>query len=59
MSRNNFVIKNADSSLDFSEDEFVFKVVMVGAVEAGKTTLCHRIVENIFRDHYKATIGRY
>jgi len=37
--------------------EYVFKVMVVGAGETGKTALIQRIVKDVFSSNYKVTIG--
>ena len=37
--------------------EFLFKILMVGEVSTGKTSLIKRYVHNIFNMHYKMTVG--
>lgn len=38
-------------------DEYLFKVLVVGAVGGGKTSVVRRYVYNNFSDNYQATIG--
>ena len=40
-----------------SEHDFLFKVVLVGAPNVGKTSMSRRFVENMFTDDYALTIG--
>eukprot|EP01120_Amphizonella_sp_Union-15-10_P009542 TRINITY_DN363_c0_g1_i1.p1 TRINITY_DN363_c0_g1~~TRINITY_DN363_c0_g1_i1.p1 ORF type:complete len:222 (+),score=37.29 TRINITY_DN363_c0_g1_i1:108-773(+) len=37
--------------------EFLFKILVVGDVGTGKTSLIQRYVHSVFSDHYKSTIG--
>ena len=37
--------------------EFLFKILVIGELGAGKTSLIKRYVHQIFSDHYRATIG--
>lgn len=39
------------------EHEYLWKVLVVGDVACGKTSLIKRIVHNIFSHNYKATVG--
>ena len=38
-------------------DEYLFKVLVVGDVAGGKTSLVRRYVYNNFSENYQATIG--
>jgi GTPase SAR1 family protein len=38
-------------------NEFLYKILVVGDIGVGKTSLIKRYVHNIFSMHYKATIG--
>ena len=37
--------------------EFLFKILVIGELGAGKTAFIKRYVHQIFSDHYRATIG--
>ncbi len=40
-----------------STNEYLFKIVVVGDIGTGKTSIIKRYVHNIFSMHYKSTIG--
>lgn len=42
---------------DVTPTEYLFKILVVGDVGCGKTSLIKRLVHNVFSNHYKATIG--
>lgn len=44
-------------SLQSDNTEYLFKVLIVGDIGTGKTSLIKRYVHNIFSMHYKSTIG--
>ena len=37
--------------------EFLFKILVIGELGAGKTSFIKRYVHNLFSEHYRATIG--
>lgn len=39
------------------EQQYLFKVLVVGEIGTGKTSLIKRYVHNIFSENYKSTIG--
>ncbi|TKR72417.1 hypothetical protein L596_019864 [Steinernema carpocapsae] len=40
-----------------SRKEFLFKILVIGDVGTGKSSIIRRYVHNLFNQHYKATIG--
>lgn len=42
---------------NFDHTELLYKILVVGDVSTGKTSIIKRYVHNIFSVHYKATIG--
>eukprot|EP00698_Gefionella_okellyi_P010356 TRINITY_DN2681_c0_g1_i1.p1 TRINITY_DN2681_c0_g1~~TRINITY_DN2681_c0_g1_i1.p1 ORF type:complete len:238 (-),score=41.88 TRINITY_DN2681_c0_g1_i1:65-712(-) len=42
---------------DFESKEYLYKLLVVGDIGTGKTSLIKRYVHNVFSMHYKATIG--
>ena len=45
------------ASDEIEQDEFTFKLLLVGDVGTGKTCFIKRYVENRFSTHYKATVS--
>ena len=56
MSEEDIKIEEYTSST-YGENEFKFKVVVVGDSGVGKTNLIHRFVKNNFSENTKATVG--
>lgn len=56
MSGEDIKIEEYTSSM-YGENEFKFKVVVVGDSGVGKTNLIHRFVKNNFNENTKATVG--
>lgn len=54
---NNNHILNSDVSLDNSSVSMKYKIVFIGDVAVGKTSIITRIAENKFRDSYEPSIG--
>ena len=48
---------NDDTSIDQGNDIIRYKIVFIGDVSVGKTSIMNRIVENKFRDIYEPSIG--
>jgi len=46
-----------DISLDNGNDTARYKIVFIGDVAVGKTSIMNRIVENKFKDTYEPSIG--
>ena len=40
-----------------TNNEFLFKVLIIGDVAVGKSSILKRFAENVFHAHYGATIG--
>jgi Ras-related protein Rab-32 len=36
--------------------EYLFKVLVIGEMNTGKTALVQRYVDNFFTEHYRATV---
>jgi len=49
-------IVSSDSNTD-SPNEFLYKVLIVGDIGTGKTSIIKRYVHHIYSEHYKSTIG--
>lgn len=47
----------APQTVDSSESELLFKVLVVGELGVGKTSIIKRTVHNIYNQNYKATVG--
>lgn len=56
MSSEDVKIEEYSSSI-YGENEYKFKVVVVGDSGVGKTNLIHRFVKNNFNENTKATVG--
>lgn len=41
----------------FEENEHLYKVLIIGDIGTGKTSIIKKYVHNIFSEHYKSTIG--
>lgn len=54
---NNNHILNSDVSLDNSSISMKYKVVFIGDVAVGKTSIITRIAENRFKEYYEPSIG--
>ncbi|EFO23838.1 Ras family protein [Loa loa] len=40
-----------------SKDQFLFKILIIGDVGTGKSSIVQRYAHNLFTQHYKATVG--
>ena len=49
--------RNARNGGGLIRKEFLFKILVIGELGAGKTSFIKRYVHNLFSEHYRATIG--
>lgn len=47
----------AAASMEKAQREYLFKVLVIGDLGVGKTSIIKRYVHQIFSQHYRATIG--
>ena len=52
-----FSVSSGSNAGSVPRKEFLFKILVIGELGAGKTSLIKRYVHQIFSDHYRATIG--
>ncbi|VBB32541.1 unnamed protein product [Acanthocheilonema viteae] len=41
----------------YPKDQFLFKILIIGDVGTGKSSIVQRYAHNLFTQHYKATVG--
>ena len=51
------LIMAAKVSVGATKDEFLYKILVIGELGTGKTSIIKRYVHQFFSEHYRATIG--
>ena len=52
-----YEIKVINEEINTIDDDLIFKVIICGDLEVGKTSIALRATQNLFQEHHKATIA--